>query len=271
MSADVSVSTTYNGKPLAVLAELIRQRQKYMGEDAKDAAAAMAINVCLSLRADTRVASARGKQLRIRRNASFAPAWASTPGQAGGGKRWIAARPVGGGHHVRAAVAPGVTAPVDGSSVFDYYIDKPGPVRQRLIIAEDEEDAMRHAPAVQRIMRHAGLARRLWGVLMSDLSGRASGESGKLGTRAESIARSSGTVRWSESDGSISVTIRDRLSYARGALKVGPGAIDTAVMRSANKVSGQLQRWAKSHWAAPLESPVQGTPFPEIVRKRKVG
>ena len=94
----------------------------------------------------------------------------------------------------------------------------------------------------------------------------------KLSTRNDpligsSISRSlAGTYSLVTKSGAgeeFAVTVLDALDYAALALKGGRPAVDLAMKKAANKISGMIRHSVY----CPLDHDV-GTPFPEIVRSR---
>ena len=65
-----------------------------------------------------------------------------------------------------------------------------------------------------------------------------------------------------DSGDSCSVKVVDQLEYSSNALRGGDSAVDTALMKAANKVYGIIKHLA----GIPLDQDF-GTPFPEVRKK----
>ena len=105
-----------------------------------------------------------------------------------------------------------------------------------------------------------GLARNALGVAMNKISQHGA----KLdGNSVNKVNPSDLASVWVvDSGNSCSVRVVDRLDYSSNALRGGDSAVETALMKAANKVYGILKRLG----GIPLGQDL-GTPFPEVKRK----
>lgn len=265
-----------DGKPLSVLADLIRKRAEVLGETARDAVVATAIDVAKSLRAATRVRKvgrklkldAENSGVRMAKRPDLMPSYRGTT------KR-ICWRPRGGGvgHWNKndvCRIPPG--------------IEFRNCVVWQVTVSEDRRSRWRHQAASYMLLatsdaaakeyvqkrysaiadRTAGAARGVWGHVMAEISTRPVADKA-LKAHAEKVAGGAFRVTKSGDADSYRVMLEDRLTYAVDAVKGGRGGIDMAVKKAANKIAGQLNHALGKN--GDLERRFE-TPFPEVKRRR---
>lgn len=264
---DTGVTITYgDSKPLSELERLIDLRIRRLGETARDSTVATAIDVLRSLRALTRRAKeSRRPKATIEERSQYIPSIQSL-----GGRRIPCLRTRGGER-----VEPGLPLVWDKEftggfplSALHVYLVTPELPRFRpyLCVAPSAGVARRKetARARKRIKARGGLARNMFSLAMGSISTRGNAMEG--GTGVQALAQKYLEIRKGKSGDAYSLEIHDRLDYAVPALKGGKGAIDTAMMRAANKIAGMVKR--KLALRGDLAQDLD-TPFPDVKRRRK--
>ncbi len=262
-----AVSITYKGKPLAELERLIDARITELGESAKDAVVATAINTLGSLRTLTRKAKAgaKHKHVQVEPVASLVPSITRK-----GGKRQPCLRNPAGQRidkpPLRVVWAKRWTQGVRVSALHVFKVTPEWPrFPAYYCVAPSAELALKEerARADRRIKRRGGLARNLFAVAMGAISTRNPALEG--GTQAQSLPKKFLRTSQGSVGGAYAVKIRDMLDYAALALSGGRQAIDLAMMKAANKTAGLIQQRLKQSGDLSQRFP---TPFPEIKRRR---
>lgn len=270
MSLDVTVAATWaGGRPLAELARLVQMRQRWLGESAKDAVIATAIDALVSLRSLTRRAKpGRVGKPRVAPTA-LVPSFTGgrknprrvlrVAGKAGGRDR---AAKYGGAERVK-WLAPKSVKAAD-LRVFLVGTEHAA-VRPYLAVAESAAAAaaFERRAAGHRVRRFGGLAKWAFGVAMRALSTRNVSDDVNAETAA-AASRLSKVRRYSDGAGGYAVRVTDALAYAADALRGGSGAVDLALMRAANKIAGRM-----AHRFGDALGPDFSTPFPEVKRRRR--
>lgn len=255
-----TLEATYEGKPLSVLNELIQKRSQILKESVRDATAAVGINALNSIRSAT---------LDARKKKKFDIKVEDTGWYAGFSKTLNSMC-------VRDGILP-TSNRIDGLKKVVYLTHGIKKQSQRHVFKVTQEKtqiepfyvacatsqiAMDYAlkATKHRINDYGTLAKNALGVAMHKLAGTS-----KLEGSAKSQASASkvATVEVHDGDGDYSVRITDELEYGTDAVKGGESAIETALMKAANKVAGTLKRFASSDLKDTLT-----TPFPEV-KKRK--
>lgn len=245
----VDIAADYDGAPLSVLSDLIRQRQKYLGESAADAVVATGIDALNSLRALTKVAGKMIPRSDVRFGRSDPQYITGTKGSTMGFllrrvvyKRWFNNK----------------------HTTFNYWqvvnnakTDRHGNIRVRAT----GKDLTAAWHRVGRI-KNRGLARRALGIAMNRLSTRQVKDE-RADMRLARIAAANVMVRKTDAGGSFMLQIRDGLGYAVQALQGGPASIDLALKRAANKIAGRLCKVAERKFGERV-----ATPFPEVKGRR---
>ena len=236
----VNMTANYEGRPLAVLSDLIRQRQKYLGESAADAVVATGIDALNSLRALTRVAPKTIPKKDVVFGKSD-PQYATYPR---GVYRRVVVTRWRKGHRV---------------NIIKWQKVKGRTKRGRpRATSADRRAAWEHWGKV----RYSGLARRALGLAMNRLSTRQV-KSERVNMRLSRIASANVDVRKVTLGGVFVLNIRDNLGYAIQALRGGQAAVDLALKRAANKIAGRLCRVAEKKFGERI-----ATPFPEVRQRR---
>lgn len=260
-----AITATYAGnKPLSVLSDLIRKRREILGESAKDAVVATAIDALVSIRAATKTAAGKKKTKPKIEDTSWYGSYSNSTGRpcfrSGVGKyskrievpsrrvKWLVAGVRRENRHVyRVTPEHGKVAP--------YYV-----VCQSPEIA----DAFEQLAAKHRTDEYGDLAKHALGVAMYKISTRnvASRAGVKARMAASKLAK---TIFGDTPAGGYFVSIDDELEYAISALKNDRATVDIAIKKAANKIAGRL---AKEVAGRPFMDRIE-TPFPEVRRRAK--
>lgn len=268
--ADISCATA-SGKSLEELSRLVALRAQRLGELTKDAVVAAAIDVLVSLRADTR--DARGgdgnyipKSVTPRPDlyVSFRDGPAHIPCLRVGSRR--GPRFTGGGSFYLADKG----AKASDLKVFR-IVSRHENVNPYFVAARSVSDALKieRRRAKWRIKKKGGLAKTALGVAMAKLSTRNVADTSPKLARILASRLSHATVSYGSgtagAPGTFCLEYRDDLHYAIPALKSGAGGVDIAVRKAANKIAGMITHAA--HKAGDIEHDIP-TPFPEVKRRK---
>lgn len=271
-------ATCLNGKPLEALERLIAQRQRELGETTSEAVIATAINALSSIRAITKVVNVKKASgfVTVAPYPGLIPS-VRTLGKGKDAMRIPCLRYGPRGHHadVRVYSAVPKSFPMKRCKCFAVE-DRRGDsdkasVSHYYVIARSEKEARTYAEArrARRIARHKGLAKWTIGQAQSQVSQKgAIGESVAAAVKQIGIRELQVAVHergWGE--GNVSVSVADNLKYAALALKGGPGEVNTALMRAANRTAGIINAHYKMLHPFEDERAIP-TPFPEVARKR---
>lgn len=237
----VEINGTYEGKPLEVLAGLIRERQRILGETAEDAVVATGIDALISLRALTKVSGKMIPKADVRFGVENPQYITGTRGSATGKllrrtlvKRWSGGR--------------------QNQSVRWFKIEQEAKSRPKADLS-----AAWHRYGN---IKNRGLARRALGLLMNRISTRQVAL-GPADARLARIAAGHVEVRRRGGRDLFVLEVVDSLGYATAALKGGPSAVELAVQRAANKIAGRLAKVADKKFGEKIP-----TPFPEVKKRR---
>ena len=237
----VNISANYEGRPLQVLGNLIKERQRILGESAEDALVATGIDALVSLRALTRAAP----QSVPKGDVAFShdePKYVTYP--KGSYRRMIVRRWRDGKHVTK----------IKWQRVRNFTgTGKPKATQQERL------EAWRRWGTIN----NAGLAKRALGVAMNKLSTRNVADNSNV--RLSRIARANVRVMQYRQGPLMTLEIVDRLNYALAALKGGAASVDLALQRAANKIAGRLCKVAEAKLGETI-----ATPFPEV-KNRKAG
>lgn len=238
----VTCNATFDGKPLAVLSDLLKERQRILGESAKDAVVATGIDVLVSLRALTKTAKKRIPKADVRFGESEPKYITGTKGRGAGKlyrrtlvKRWRNGRQV----------------------QLVKWQQVEGEAKTRRASARELTAAWQKWGAIN----NRGLAKTALGVAMKSISTRNTADT--VTPRALRLAQANVSVKEYGSGNGFTLEINDSLNYAALALKGGPSAVDMAMKKAANKIAGRLSKVA----AAKLGEKIP-TPFPEVKQRR---
>ncbi len=255
--------TNAGDKPLSVLSELIQKRRSILGESAKDAVVATAIDALVSIRAATRTAAGKKKTKPTVQDTGWYGSFSASdrrPCFRSGVGRY-APRIDPGKAHVRWLTkgVPHMQQHVylvtpEHKEVAPYYVVCSTPA-----VAE----AFEQRAAMHRIDRFGDLAKHALGVGMAKISTR------NVSSKAGPKARATATKLAFAQSGDIGergyfVEVTDGLDYGMDALKGGKGTVDLAIKKAANKIAGRL---AKEVAGRPFAEKVE-TPFPEVRRRK---
>ena len=267
MAANVKLEMSADGKPIAALQKLIAQRIQYTNESAREALAACAIQVLISLRADTAVAKA--PKIEVSCDAALYPSFRRV-GKVnipclrykGSGARFQTDKPI---------IWPRRGVLYDFCQVYTFFDIKRGSESVAyFIVAPDAKSARARAQEIvnKRLSRYKGLARLALGRLMNKASQTSQSSTDNATPFSQKVANevSQATAygTGSGAEGAYSLTCEDNLDYATLALKGGPSAVDMAAMKAANKIASVIRRKIGDEFF----HPVIDTPFPELRRNK---
>ena len=254
---DISINGTYEGKPLAVLGDLIAARQRLLGESTQDAVVATGIDALNSLRRLTRTAYGKKRaDVDIRRVADVEFSFT----RSGGSVRPCLRR---GGVRIDAPFYNLTNRGNEKSAKVFFVTPKHANVRPHYVVALSAADVKQYEARLlqKRVARHGGLARLAYSTAMVKLSTRNVAERGSALARLK--ASRLATARTFTAGNVFTLEFNDSLNYARSALKGGAAAIPLALKRAANKIAGRLAQVAKRKFNATIP-----TPFPEVKQRR---
>ena len=272
-----TVSMNYEGKPMAVLHDLIEKRQKYLGETVRDSVIATAILTVKSLRADTKQGKKQAKNSDVEvTDTGWVGGWAREGSRvwrcaryssAPGAHRVKGVHPVNlaGQHYERGEkVKVFKVVPVFHKHDWKWAMNRNAAAKCWYVLAKSEKVARDFGKRqVTRYMkRWRGLAKTALGFAMAKLSTR--GVSFDL-ISAKAMKAANLHVRVIEGGNKDSwrYIVSDSLSYAKAALKSGPGGVERAMMKAANQIAGRI--WAVAGHKLDSRPP---TPFPEVAGRR---
>lgn len=270
----VDAKIDWNGRPLQELEKLLALRQKMLGEDARDAVVATAIDVVKSLRTLTRKAPARANRKSFVIEATpYVASWE----RHGNSYRRVARV---GGTGAKAPIFPVNNAGphyVKGERVRVWKITPTHPASMTweknrnkgcwYVFAQTPAVALRFAMEhMSRVLRkESGMGKTALGFAMARLSTKSTPVEAK-GPKAQRLAADAIHIATSGEGGTFALVVRDELRYSLPALKGGSSAIDLAMAKAANKIAGRLAKWQETHF---FDSDRIATPFPEIVTRRR--
>lgn len=248
-------------KPIDELNRLIALRSKALNMSTKRATVAVAIDALKSLRAATKDAR---KTKRFKIKVEFT-GWY-------GGFTWPERKPC-----VRTGPRRGDPKAALGDMKVRWLINGLKRQEQRkaflvtpektdkkpyIVVCADAKTAMEYEKraSLNRVKNMGGLAKNALSVAMNKISQTGS----KLDGNSVNKVNPSGLAAvWvTDSENSCSVRVVDRLEYSSNALRGGDSAVDTALMKAANKVYGIVKHLT----GIPLDQDF-GTPFPEVRKK----
>ena len=271
-------ATCLNGKPLEALERLIAQRQREMGETTSEAVIATAINALSSIRAATRVVDVKKASGFVAVTlTAFVPSF-KTLGSGKAAKHVLCIRYAQKGavvENIRLKSLAPRSAPIKDYKVFLVEdrcgADDKAKVSSYYLIALSEKQARQYATdrRAKRIERYAGMGKWTIGQAQSQVS-----QKGVAVENVSAIAQQIGVKElqvavyehgWGA--GAVNVTVADTLRYAALALKGGPGDVDTALMRAANRTAGIINAHIKK-FSFDTEALIP-TPFPEVAGRKR--
>ncbi len=258
-------TVTYgSGQPLAVLNRLLAVRARVLRESTRDAAVAIGIQICKSLRAATKVAKASVKTADYTiTDTGYYQGWYSN-----GGRATRCARAENNNRSTRIPEITNIRA-LDSKIISQTRLPKIYkivPTFHRLksgcyyVSAYSKSAANKFAKAKikSQKMRYRGLAKTAVGVMMAKLSSRGN-FAAATGAKFAIANRLAGAVSMSQS-GQFGLQLYDKFNYAKSALKI---SLRMAMAKAANSVAGYLRRKV----ADPLKIK---TPFPDLSASGKL-
>jgi len=267
-AATISCATA-SGKSLDELSRLVALRAERLGELTKDSVIATAIDVLVSLRADTRDARDGDKadppkritprrDLFVSFNNTLPYPILRTSGPHG---------PQLGGVHKFYTADQNV--PVSELTVFE-IVPAHESAPKYFVAATSATSALKFEGERirRRIRQYGGLAKTALGVAMAKLSTRNVDDG--VGSRARLVASKLSQVEIHYSGGAgasgeFGLSYTDHLNYAVPALKSGESGVELALQKAANKIAGMITHAA--HKAGDFEHDIP-SPFPDIKRRR---
>lgn len=259
---------TASGKSLDELTKLIALRVERLKELSKDAVIATAIDVLVSLRADTRDARSGDGVNPPRRLTPRRDLFVSFRG----GRAHIPCLRVGSRHGPEFHHEGSFYIADKGCKLFDLLVFQVVPYHERIkpyfVAAHSAADVLKFEGEMirGRVKRKGGLARSALGVAMAKLSTRNSADDVSAKIRALSSNLSQVAVTGGGfGSGDFGLYYKSELDYGIPALKTGEGGVDAAMQRAANKIAGLITHAA--HEAGDFEHDIK-TPFPDVRRRR---
>lgn len=209
--------------------------QTHLKRSAPESIRSMALETLKSMRAMTKIAKLSGSYAKVRKS-DYEPSFRRE-----GGKIFRTVRQKG-GHHIDNWLS---TATVRNASSHDwwngglqvFYITFPQNKKMmpKFLVCQNAKDATAwiksEKPAHHPLIRHKGLAKRVWSVTRGKLGAGLSNDSANGSTKV--LASRLADVKLTDSGATISVW--DNSNYAVNALKGGEGAIAMAIMKAARK------------------------------------
>lgn len=223
--AFVSV-TCANGQSLDALTRLIQERSKWLKESAEQSVTATLMDVLVSLRALTKVASPKKNEIKLQAT-SLVPSFTGGREKPTFCLRNGTARYTPSGK-VRIGQVAGITSKDFKKCHVWRWDDING--RKWLIVARTQKDALNWAFAKvkKRTTRFKGLAKMALSKLLVK-SGSRTGANGTATQNANKVAEQQTKVVKTKMGDMFSVEATDLIDYAKIALKGGQAAIDTAL------------------------------------------
>lgn len=268
-AATISCATA-SGKSLEELSRLVALRAERLGELTKDSVVATAIDVLVSLRADTRDARDGDKAdppKRITPRRDLFVSFNNTlpyPILRTGGPH---GPQLGGVHNFYCADQ---NVPVSELIVFQIVPAHEGAPKY-FVAATSASSALKfEGERIRRRIRYyGGLAKTALGVAMAKLSTRNVDDGAASRARLTASKLSQVEIRGSYggagASGEFGLTYTDHLNYAVPALKSGESGVELALQKAANKIAGMITHAA--HKAGDFEHDIP-SPFPDIKRRR---
>lgn len=247
--------TCADGKPLAALANLIQQRSRWLNETAEQACAACMIDVLVSLRALTKVANPKKKEIVVEETA-LSPSYTTV---AKGTFRFCLRQ--GKARYVpkaneRVVKTNTVAQNLKGSNVYRWNSYK----RIYLIVAISKQDAIdwAFAQTQKRAKKYKGLARIVFSILMKKTGTKTSQsiDNAQAAKKAPTVS----TVIKRANGNQYTLEAHDLLDYAKLALKGGDNSINLALSKASNKIASVINNKCKDLLSF---NKIQ-TPFPEL-------
>lgn len=264
---DVIINASVDGHTLQQFADLIRSRQKYLGETTEKSVSACAIDVLRSIRATTTQANpGRTKVVLDRMNdlrlSFYTKAGKRIPCLRNGQSRY---RPSKG-----TSVVYMGTLDAKIAKVFKYTytpLNKRAKPKTYLIVSPSKADASRYAKGIvtRRANRYKGLARRAIGQLMFKACtlNPSDAVSSLVNSKADQNTAVTRNVRNMENEKVYELTMYDELDYALAALKHGAADVELSMQKASNKIVGLINHKCKDL----LGFEKLDTPFPDVKKQ----
>lgn len=265
--------TTDDGRSLEVLNRLVQERQKALKEDCSKAVIATAINILVSLRADTRKAPLKGRKSMYRLElTNYVASWERVGGKThrvvrncrrGSVNREVTAhcRNVAGQRYIR-----GENVKVYKATLLNQNMKR----REYYTFAKNEKQARQYIEQIiltWLLKKESGMARYALSVAAAKISNRPMAAVAPGSKKAMEIAHVAGVVQIDKrgwNSGNVSFRFVDNLRYSAAALKHGENSISLAMKKAANKTAGLI---TKAYQNQGLDKKI-ATPFPEVKKKR---
>ena len=269
MTSSCSITCkTASGKSLEELSNLIALRVERMKEFTQDAVIATAIDVLVSLRAETRDARKGDRSDPPRRLTPRNDLFVSFRG----GRAHIPCLRAGSRNGPEFHHEGSFYIADKGCRLSDLLVFQVVPHHERIkpyfVAAHSAADGLKFEGDMirGRVKRKGGLARSALGVAMAKLSTRNSADDVSAKIRALSSNLSQVAVTGGGfGSGDFGLYYKSELDYGIPALKSGDSGVDIAMQKAANKIAGMLTHAA--HKAGDFEHDIE-TPFPEVRKAR---
>lgn len=261
----VQCDAVWNDKPLAALLKHVAERSRYMSRAWADSAIGAMVQVCKSLRSAS--LEAKASRYDPSQITEIGGGLSASYTRAFGATRRCLRNPQG----VRDTVIDRRFRVIyrcrPNSTSARPFLVKPMHERQKpyVVVAESAGDAK----AVDKNIQ--AKRKRMYGQFAKTALGFAMGA---LSTRHKvPLKRFTAKTPWSalvaaglkKSEGEEEVYMRDMLDYATLAVKGGRAGVDAAVMKTANKVYGEVQHYLNKN-GLNLFKEERAMPFPDVSR-----
>lgn len=277
-TSSVTIEAKFAGdKPMAVLADLIAKREKFLkGETTEKAVIATTINVVTSIRADTQKAPLKATaDMFTVRDTGLVAGWRRERGSRKSvrccrerGGRWRDdIRPVNLMGQVYIKGEFGHVYEIKPKNVYmDFRKNLNADKKAWFVICQNPQAAIDYGLArMERYLKKSsGMAKYALGIAQAKVSDRPMSSAAPSGSRQMQLARDAAQVTSEGADNKFTMTVDDNLQYSQGALVHGPASLDLAMKKAANRTTAILNKLA-SPFELTRDIP---TPFPEVTGKR---
>lgn len=262
----VTIQATFGeSQSLDALTDLIKIREQYFKETAKQSVKAIAITVMKSIRAATNIGKLHQNEIELN-STNFK---ASTYRE--GDKKIPCLRFNGGARFYPTKGQQTIvwTDDCKGVKMYTlqvYWFDVKYSKKKRtyLIVAPSQSSAKKKAKAIllNRLNRYKGLAKRALTLLM--VKAAIGDEQDGVGEFANQVAQENTFVQLFDNDKSFAIQLQDTLNYAQDAIKGGSNSIDLALQKALNAATATINKKFESSQNAFYTNKRLDIPFPEV-------
>lgn len=264
MNGDFEMTATWGDKPLEALAKHVAERSKFLWRSWQDSAIGAMIAVIKSLRSETNKAKpAKYDESTITEIGGLRAGWTHREGRP---RRCIRNMRGVRDEALERKYKIVYFCPPTSLQAKPFLVSPVHESRKMyVVVAESAEEARAYDVKIQRAYK------KKWGSFAHTALGYAMC---KLSTKNRVPLKSFRmTASWSQivaagfisaaENGEEEVYVRDSLNYAVAALKGGRASVDAAVMKTANKIYGEVQHYLNVN-GLNLFSEERSMPFPDV-------